>query len=174
MFMWGFQRTFRRVVERALQKSLEVLGVTVGPTVFLIGLLKEGGTRHPLCVEPEDGPIVPADFDGLHDRATELFDQDPESKFLVSAAWIRERRQQETMHRAYGTAIGEVLEARLGPGLRFFVALPTPVEQHDVFTAVGLPEWILDDTPHLSSKVAVTATQSRSRSSGVLSTRSSG
>lgn len=78
------------------------------------------------------------------------------------------------MHRAYGTAIGEVLEARLGPGLRFFVALPTPVEQHDVFTAVGLPEWILDDTPHLSSKVAVTATQSRSRSSGVLSTRSSG
>jgi len=152
--MWGFQRTFRRAVERALQKSLEVLGVTVEPTVFLIGLLKEGGTRHPLCVEPEDGPIVPADFDGLHDRATELFDQDPESKFLVSAAWIRERRQQETMHRAYGTAISEVLEARLGPGLRFFVALPTPVEQHDVFTAIGLPEWVLDDTPHLSSKVA--------------------
>ena len=152
--MWGFQRTFRNAVERALQKSLEVLGVTVEPTVFLIGLLKEGGTRHPLCVEPEDGPIVPADFDGLHDRATELFDQDPESKVLVSAAWIRERRQQETMHRAYGTAISEVLEARLGPGLRFFAALPTPVEQHDVFTAIGLPEWVLDDTPHLSSKVA--------------------
>ena len=152
--MWGFQRTFRSAVEMALQKSLEVLGVTVEPTVFLIGLLKEGGTRHPLCVEPEDGPIVPADFDGLRDRATELFDQDPESRLLVSAAWIRERRQQETMHRAYGTAIGEVLEARLGPGLRFFVALPTPVEQHIVFTAIGLPEWVLDDTPHLSSKVA--------------------
>ena len=105
-------------------------------------------------MEPEDGPIVPADFDGLHDRATELFDQDPDSKFLVSAAWIRERRQQQTMHRAYGTAIGEVLEARLGPGLRFFVALPTPVEQYDVFTAVGLPEWVLDETPHLSSTVA--------------------
>ena len=41
--MWGFQRTFRSAVERALQKSLEVLGVTVEPTVFLIGLLKEGG-----------------------------------------------------------------------------------------------------------------------------------
>ena len=40
--MWGFQRTFRRAVERALQKSLEVLGVTVEPTVFLIGLLKDG------------------------------------------------------------------------------------------------------------------------------------
>ena len=152
--MWGFQRTFRSTVEIALQRSLEVLGVAVEPTVFLIGLLKEGGSGHPLCVEPEDGPIVPADFDGLHDRATELFDQDPDSKLWISTAWIHERRQQETRHRAYGTAIGEVLEARLGPGLRFFVALPTPVDQYMVFTAVGLPERVLDDTPHLSSTVA--------------------
>lgn len=70
LFMWGFQRPFRSAVEKALRKSLEVLGVTVEPTVFLIGLLKEGGSGHPLCVEPEDGPTVPADFDGLHDRAT--------------------------------------------------------------------------------------------------------
>jgi hypothetical protein len=152
--MWGFQRAFRSAVEIALRKSLGVLGVTVEPTVFLIGLLKEGGSGHQLCVEPEDGPIVPADFDGLHDRATELFDQDPESRLLVSAAWIRQRRQQQTMHRAYGTAIGEVLETRLGPGVRFFAALPAPVDQHMVFTAVGLSEWVLDDTPHLSSKVA--------------------
>jgi hypothetical protein len=57
------------------------------------------------------------------------------------------------MHRASGSAIGEVLETRLGPGLRFFVGLPTPVVQHMVFTAVGLPERVLD-TPHLSSTVA--------------------
>jgi Probable sensor domain DACNG len=131
--MWGFQRTFRSAVEMAFQRSLGVLGVTVEPTVFLIGLLREGGSRHPFCVEPKDGPMAPADFDGLHDRAAELFDQDPDSRVLVSAAWIRARRQQQTRHRAYGTAIGEVLEARLGPGLRFFVGLPTPVEQHLVF-----------------------------------------
>ena len=152
--MWGFQRTFRSAVEIALQRSLEVLGVAVEPTVFLIGLLKEGGSGHRLCVEPEDGPVVPADFDGLNDKATELFDQDPDSKLLITAAWIHERRQQQTRHRAYGTAIGEVLQARLGPGLRFFVALPTPVDQYAVFTAVGLPEWVLDDMPHLSSTVA--------------------
>lgn len=145
---------FRSVVEIALQKSLEVLGVTVEPTVFLIGLLKEGGSGYPLCVEPEDGPIVPADFDGLHDRATELYHQDPDSQLRISTAWIHDRRQQETRDRAYGTAISEVLEARLGPGLRFFVGLPVPVDQHLVFTAVGLPEWVLDDTPHLSSTVA--------------------
>jgi hypothetical protein len=154
LFMWGFQRQFRSAVERAFQKSLDVLGVTAEPTVFLIGRLREGGSGHPLCVEPEDGPIVPADFDGVRDRATELFDRDPDSKLRISAAWIHERRQQEIMDRAYGTAIGEVLEAKLGSGLRFFVALATPVDQHDVFTALGLPEWVLDDTPHLSSKVA--------------------
>ena len=154
LFMWGFQRTFRSTVEIALQRSLEVLGVAVEPTFFLIGLLEEGGSGHPLCVEPEDGPIVPADFDGLHDRATDLFDQDPDSKLRISTAWIHERRQQETRHRAYGTAIGEVLEARLGPGLRFFVAPPAPVDQYMVFTALGLPERVLDETPRLSSTVA--------------------
>src|SRR6266536_1559973 len=152
--MWGFQSQLRGAVDSALRKSLELLGVTVEPTVFLIGQLRPGGSRHPLCVEPEDGPIVPADFDGLRDRATELHHQDPESRVSFGVAWIRERRQQETMHRAYGIAIGEVLEARLGPGLRFFVGLPAPVDQHMVFTAVGLPEWVLDDTPHLSSTVA--------------------
>ena len=146
--MWGFQRTFRSAVEIALQRSLEVLGVAAEPTVFLIGLLKEGGSGHPLCVEPEDTPIVPTDFDGLNDRTTELFDQDPESKLWISTPWIRERRQQQTVHRACGTAIGEVLEARFGPGLRFFVALPAPVDQYMVFTAVGLPERVLDDVPH--------------------------
>jgi hypothetical protein len=33
-FMWGFQRTFRSVVESTLQRSLEGLGVTIEPTVF--------------------------------------------------------------------------------------------------------------------------------------------
>jgi hypothetical protein len=152
--MWRFQRTFRTAVETTLQRSLEVLGVTVEPTVFLIGLLRKDGSGHPLCVEPEDGPIIPADFNGLHDRAAEVFDQDPESKVLISAAWIRQRRQQETRYRACATAIGEVLEAKLGPDMRFFVSLPTLVDQHLVFTAVGLPEWVLNDTPHLSSVMA--------------------
>ena len=117
LFMWGFQRTFRSTVESALQKSLEVLGMTVEPTVFLIGLLKEGGSGHPLCVEPEDGPIVPTDFDGLHDRATELYHQNPDSKLRITTAWIHERRQQEPRNRAYGTVISEVLGGRAGPAV---------------------------------------------------------
>jgi hypothetical protein len=155
-FMWGFQRIFRHLVEMRLKTSLEMLGVSVEPTVFLVGLLKEGGAGHPLCVEPEDGPIVPANFDRLDDRASELYDQDPESKMLITASWIHERRQQEVKNRATGTAIVEVLEARLGPGLRFFAALPTLVDQHMVFTVVGFPESLVrgavDEILRLSSR----------------------
>jgi hypothetical protein len=155
-FMWSFQRPFRSSVEFALQKSLEVvLGETVEPpTVFLIGLSTEGGQGQPLCVEPEDGPIIPADFDGLHDKANELYHQNPDSHVQFSAEWIHERKHQEFLHRAYGTAISEVLEAKLGPGLRFFVGPSAPVEEHLVFTAVGLPDRVLDDTPHLTSTMA--------------------
>jgi hypothetical protein len=153
-FMWDFQGPFRSSVEIALQRSLEVLGVTVEPTVFLIGLLREGRSGHPLCVEPPDGPVVPANFHGLHDRASELYRQDPDSDLEISAAWFQERRQQEIRHRAYGTAINEKLDAKLGPGLRFFVGVPAPVDQYLVFTAVGLPRWVLDDTPHLTSTMA--------------------
>jgi hypothetical protein len=72
-FMWGFQRQFRSVVEIALRRLLEVLGIAVEPTVFLVGLLEEGGSRYPICVEPEDGPIAASDFDDLHDKAIELY-----------------------------------------------------------------------------------------------------
>lgn len=153
LFMWGFQGSFRRSVEMGLEQSLRVLGIAAEPTVFLIGLLAEGGSRHPLCLEPEDGPIVPADFDGLDEKATELYEQDPDSKLHFSSRWHHEMRHREMRHRAYGTAISEVLEEKLG--LRFFVGLPTLVEEHFVFTAVGLPEETLDAAPQLRSGIAL-------------------
>jgi hypothetical protein len=95
LFMWGFQASFRAGLKRNLQKSLEAIGVPTDPTVLLIGLKVKGGsdTSHPLCVEPEDGLIVPADFDGLEKRATELYDQDPDRQivFAPSVTWIDER-----------------------------------------------------------------------------------
>lgn len=147
--MWGLQSSFRRGVETALQRSLEMLGVSAEPTVFLIGLLREGRSGHPVSVEPEDGPIMAGDFDCLRARAVKLYDEDPDT-----AAPMHRNGQEEIMGRAHGTAIGEVLEARLGPDLRFFVGLPVPVDQRFVFTAIGLPAWVLDDAPRLSSVMA--------------------
>jgi hypothetical protein len=157
--MWGFQRQFRSSVEWALRKSLELLGVTVEPTVFLVGLSTEGGWGHRVSVEPDYGSIVPADFDGLHDRATDLYQQDPHINLVISVAWLHEKRHQEMRDRACAAAISEVLQAKLG--LRFFAGLPTPVDRHRVFAAVGLREWVLDNTPHLTSEMALTDTWSR-------------
>lgn len=151
LYMWGFQDTFRRGVEMDFESALRSIGVSVEPTAVLIGLLVPGGDRHQLCIEPEDGPIIPADFDGLGERAAELYDQDPDSQLRFTDQRSHERKHQEFRHRAYGTAIAEVLQAKLG--LRFFVALPTQVDQHLVFTAVGLPEWVLDARPHLKSTI---------------------
>ncbi|WP_156763144.1 hypothetical protein [Mycobacterium sp. E787] len=153
-FMWGFQSPFRGSVEIALRSSLEALGVSAEPTVFLIGLPRKKGSGHPLCVEPEDGLIVPADFDGLFDRAAELYRQNGETTTEFSSPGVREKRHQELRHRAYTTAIGEVLEGKLRPGLRLVVGLPAPVEQHLVFAAIGLPDRVHHSTPHLLTTTA--------------------
>lgn len=150
--MWGFQAHFRRQVEWTLEESLKALGVKAEPTVFLIGVLMEGGTRHPLCIEPEDGPIVPADFDRLHDRAAELYDEDPDSTMRFDDQRMDKKKHEEFLHRAYSSAIGEVFDQKLGPGHRFFVGLPTPVEEHLVFAVVGFPERVLMDAPQLASE----------------------
>lgn len=152
LFMWGFQDSFQGAVEGKLQQALAILGLTVEPTVFLIGLLAEGGTRHRLCVQPENGPITPADFGALEDRAAELLADDPDSSADFTAAWITERKHQQARDRAYRGAINEVLEAKLG--LRFVTGPPVRVDQHFVYTAVGLPVSAFDDAPHLSSDLA--------------------
>ncbi len=139
--MWGYQDTFRRGVETDLEGAWEVIGVTAEPTVFLIGLLIPDGSGHPLCIEPEDGPIIPADFAGLDERADELYHDDPDSRVYFGDQRSHERKHQEFRHRAYANAIREVLQAKLG--LRFLVGLPTQVDQHFVITAVGLPSEFL-------------------------------
>jgi len=155
VLMWGFQSLFRGSLEFELKSSLELIGAPdVEPTVFLIGVRKAGASGHPLCIEPEGGPIVPANFEGLGDRAIDLYEQDPEREISYSNApqWIHERKEHESRGRAYGMAIGEVLEEQLG--LRFFAGLPAPVNDYFVFTLVGIPSWVLDGTPQLKSEVA--------------------
>ena len=147
--MWGFQDSFQGAVEGKLQQTLQVLGLTVEPTVFLVGLLGDGGTRHPLCVQPENGPITPTDFDALEGRVTALLDQDADRHADFGVAWITERKHRDARHRACRAVISDVLEAKLG--LRFFTGSPVQVDQHLVFTAIGLDPSVLSDAPHLSS-----------------------
>jgi hypothetical protein len=145
--MWPSQSRFRRSVETDVQTSLAALGATVEPTVLLIGLSIAGDSDDPLRVEPGDGPIVPADFDHLNDRARELYDQNPDSQLEYSRAWVGERQRVRLLNHACGEAISEVLAEKVG--LRFFAGVPIPVKDYLVFIAVGLPHRVLDAAPHL-------------------------
>jgi hypothetical protein len=147
--MWGFQHFFRGGLQSAVEQVLRAIGIETEPTVLLVGVLAPGGSRHPLCIEPENGAIVPSDFGDLPERAAELYRQSPESQIRFSDSRSHDRKHQEFRQRAYATAIKEVLEKKLA--LRFFVADPTLVDQHFVYTAIGLPARILDSSPRLSS-----------------------
>ncbi len=152
--MWGFQRTFRLGVEMGVTSSLSNLGTSVEPVVFLIGVSRTGGVGHPICIEPEDGLLALEDFSRLTIRAGQLYELDPDSKLIISATWLHERRQQRTLERAFGNAIAEILERKIGGGIRFFVANPTLVDQHHVYTAIGIPARVLVQTPRLSKRKA--------------------
>ncbi|BBZ31738.1 hypothetical protein [Mycolicibacterium confluentis] len=148
-FMWAYQHIFRRSVNWALSQSLNLIGVDAAePEVFLIGTLVDGGTRHPLCIEPEDGPIVPADFGQLDERALTLYRESPDSRMAFGDSRHHALKHREFLDRAYGAAIKEVLDVKLA--LDFTVSLPTRVEEHRVFTAVGLPHWVFDGAPQLT------------------------
>jgi hypothetical protein len=149
MFMWGYQHHFRGGLEAALQQVLREIGIATEPTVLLVGVLAPGGSRQPICIEPENGAVVPSDFGDLPAKAQEIYRRSPESRIRFSDTRSHNRKQEEFRYRAYATAIKEVLEKKLA--LRFFVADPTQVEQHFVYTAVGLPARILDSSPRLSS-----------------------
>lgn len=148
--MWGFQPHFRMFVETAVGLGLKALGdETSESVVFLVGTLADGDSDHdhPICIEPEDGPLVPGDFGGVGDRAATLYRDSPESRMRFSNARLDALKHQEFRDHAYASAIGEVLNTKLPQ--RFFVSLPTRVGKYRVFTAVGLPARILETTPQL-------------------------
>jgi hypothetical protein len=151
LFIWGFQRHFRLGVGSRVTGSLSILGTVVEPVVFLIGILRAGGEGHPICIEPEDGPLTPSDFSGLNSRAGELFELDPDRHFRISDRRLHELRQQRARERAFGSAIAEILERKIGDGIRFYVAHPTLVDEHHVYTAIGIPQEVLDHAPKLSA-----------------------
>ena len=154
-FMWAFQQSFRRGLERSVEKVFEELGRPCRVTGYLIGVLQPGGDRHALCVEPEDGTLTPADFAGIKARAEELYNADPESKVYHSVARVHERRHAWARQRAFGAAIREVVEDNAEGALTCFVGLPVVVEQHLVYPVVGVPTGVLGAIPMLTRETAL-------------------
>lgn len=148
-FMWGFQSHFQAAVEFTVERVIGQFARSVDPRVFVIGFLRGGGTRHPICVEPDDVGVAPDDLASVPGRAGELLQADPDRAMWNSDARVHERFLEGLRDRAWRTAVAEVLEGRLGG--RFFVTSSVDVEQHRVFVAIGLPKEVVDSFPALTS-----------------------
>ena len=72
-FMWGFQPHFRLHVEYETKQALSQIGLDTQVRVLLIGYASNGDQRHPVCIEPEDGPLEVAHLASVTQRAEELF-----------------------------------------------------------------------------------------------------
>jgi hypothetical protein len=110
-FMWGWQRHFRISVETVVSMSLERVGAHLDPQVLLVGLTETEGARYPICIEPESGPLQPADLGDPRARGEVLFAQDPESQIWHSDSTVHEARQRSLHRAARGRAIAEAIEA---------------------------------------------------------------
>jgi hypothetical protein len=149
-FMWGYQQSFRRGFERSIERIFEALGQPCSVSAYLIGILQPGGDRHPLCIEPEDGPLVPSHFEGLDKRAAEIYADDPESSMHHSHPLVHERRHRWARERALGAAIKEVIDREAAGEVACFVGPPANVEQHLVFPVIGIPLAVMEVVPRLS------------------------
>jgi hypothetical protein len=139
----------RSAVESTVERALETLGQPVEAEVFLIGFALEGRAAMPICIEPERGPLAPADFAGTRARAEAIFDADPDRHMRHSDARLHQQRQEALRDRAWRRAIAEILESKLAG--RFYVAASAPVANHRVYSAVGLERAVVDAFPALTT-----------------------
>ncbi len=138
-FMWGYQHMFRTMVESGTTRALEVVGAPMKITVTLVGFRVADGLRHDICVEPERGPLKPADLSGVRDRATEIFAADPERQIMSSVASVHDLRMRGVALKARGEGLREAIAASSAfPESELFVSLSAPIGGYEVHTCLAV------------------------------------
>ena len=148
-FMWGFQQHFRMHVESETKRVLEAIGMPVEDAkVILVGLATREGLPHPICVEPETGPLDPAHFAQVASRALELYESDPDSKALHTHPRAHESFHRRLYLSARSKAVIEAIEKSASfENLTFFVSQSSPVDAYEVHTCIGIPTDVIGSLP---------------------------
>jgi DisA bacterial checkpoint controller nucleotide-binding len=138
-FMWGYQTHFRLGVESAIEQALAAIGANLRPRVVLVGFRIVDDRRHPICVEPETGPLQAAALEGVLDSAESLFAADPESEIWHSYRPLHDKIQASLRRRARAGALAEAIEATgTLPGKRVFASESAAIGGYEVHTCVAL------------------------------------
>lgn len=135
--MWGYQQTFRTLVESGATRALEVVGAPMDVTVLLVGFRVAEGARHNICIEPENGPLKQADLSRVAVRAAEIFAADPERRIVSSVAAIHDLRMRALGLKARSDALREAIAASSAfPGSEVFTSLSAPIGGYEVHTCL--------------------------------------
>lgn len=148
-FMWGFQPHFRRRVELDTKQVLDKLGmVSIDTKVLLVGISTEENGMHPICVEPETGPLFSEHLALVTSRAEELYQSDPESQVRYAHPRAHEQQHRALFLTARANAITEAIEeSGTFNGLTFFVSQSSSVNGYDVHTCIGVQTDVIGDLP---------------------------
>jgi hypothetical protein len=150
--MWGFQHHFRINVELTTTAVLASLGRKTDVEVYLVGFRVDEG-RHPICIEPEDGYIVPSQLQDVRARGEVLYQKHPDGQMLYSATHLHERIHNKLRDACRAEALKEALERHYPTGgVSFFVSQSAQVNAYEVHVAIGVPTNLLANTPTLTMR----------------------
>ena len=153
-FMWGFQRHFRTSVEFRLKEALSRIGLPLEVRVVLVGFALDGGARHEICVEPEDGLLSAEHLVAVSGRAVDIFEADPESQIIHSDRQLHESRRQATLRRSRADALTEAIEASGAfEGFSFFASTAAPIGGYELHTCAGVSTAEFESVPALGESV---------------------
>jgi hypothetical protein len=151
--MWSYQHYFRHSLEVRARSTLEAINFFGDPRVVLVGFQVAGDHEFDICIEPEDGPFRPEDFNNVHSRADELYSSHPDQDMRHSIP-----QMHETFHRRLriwmrGRALEETFEAMPSEEGRSFFAGPSiRVGDYEVHALISVDKGTLARVPQIATE----------------------
>ena len=153
-FMWGFQPHFRLHVERETKQALSQIGLDTQVRVLLIGYASNGDQEHPVCIEPEDGPLEIKHLASVTQRAEDMFNERLATQPIPHDPRLRQQRHLTLQKHSRSLALVEAIEqSGTFLDLQFFVSRSAPIDGYEVHTCIGVRSSDLDALPSLPDAI---------------------
>lgn len=153
-FMWGYQTHFRTSIRLLANRVLERVGAGEEAHALLIGsLMPTGRARHLVCVEPEDGSLSQAVFEGMAQEIEgAILIDERQNMFYGDEARMRDK--PENIRRA---VTREKITERLAgydaqQGVKSFCGGVYPVEGYYVCPVLQIPTKLFERFPLVEFK----------------------
>ena len=140
-FLWTFQMDFRRNFDYHAEQAFKQIGIAVDPRSMLVGFDETAQERHPICVEPEDGPFDSADFEDVMGASAELYALDEDRNSIVTVEGQQALSDSRSLDKVRRKALLNVLNASKREGdRRYFIGSSRVINGYRVFPVLSVLE----------------------------------